>query len=71
MERENGGGGMKCRNCKFYQGGYMWNRCVLTESECFRECIKEPCNIIDDDYIFITDCEPLGFIKGEKAGGAE
>lgn len=58
---------MKCNKCKFYHGGYMWNRCDLTDSEYFRECISEPCGIIDDNYIFITDCEPLGFVKGKGA----
>lgn len=58
---------MICMCCKFYQGGYMWNRCALTESEYFRECRDEPCPWIDDNYIFKEDCEPLGFVKGESA----
>lgn len=46
----------------------MWNRCDLTESEYYYEANKDnPCTIIDDNYIFITDCPELGFIKGEKA----
>ena len=54
----------------------MWNRCNLTEDEYFHECISEPCALIDDNYIFTQDFEPLGFAKGESAidfmkGGAE
>lgn len=45
----------------------MWNRCALTESEYYREYNEKPCPDIDDNYIFIKDCEPLGFIKGESA----
>lgn len=58
---------MFCRICRFYQGGFMWNRCNLMEAECFSECISEPCSMIDDNYIFTQDCEPLGFVKGESA----
>ena len=58
---------MICKDCKFHQGGYMWNRCALTESEYFREYSNEPCPSIDDNYIFIEDFEPFGFVKGESA----
>ena len=67
---------MFCRDCEFHQSGYMWNRCVLTDSEYYREYNEEHCPAIDDDYIFTEDCEPLGFIKGKSAiefmkGGTE
>lgn len=58
---------MICRCCKFYQGGYMWNRCALSDSEYFREYSDTPCPDIDDNYIFREDCAPLGFVKGESA----
>ena len=58
---------MKCRDCKFHQSSYMWNRCALTESECYRGFNETPCPDIDDNYIFLEDCEPLGFVKGESA----
>lgn len=67
---------MKCRNCEFHQSGYLWNRCGLTDSEYYQEYNEEPCPIIDDNYVFTEDCEPLGFVKGESAiefmkGGAQ
>ena len=54
----------------------MWNRCNLMDAEYFHECNSEPCDLIDDNYIFREDCEWLGFVKGESAiefmkGGAE
>lgn len=58
---------MKCRDCHFYHSGYLWNRCDLTESEYYHECISSDCDIIDDNYIFIEDCEPMGFVKGKSA----
>lgn len=58
---------MKCCNCRFHHSSYLWNRCDLTESECYHEYSKEPCPLVDDNYIFINNCEPLGFIKGESA----
>ena len=58
---------MFCKICKFYQGGFMWNRCDLMEAEYFTESNKEPCSLIDDNYIFLEDCEPLGFVKGKSA----
>lgn len=58
---------MFCRACKFYEGGYMWNRCNLMDAEYFTEAINEPCYLIDDNYNFTADCEPLGFVKGESA----
>lgn len=67
---------MFCKDCKFHQGGYMWNRCALTDAEYYREYNEEPCPIVNDDYIFTEYCEPLGFVEGESAiefmkGGAE
>lgn len=58
---------MKCSNCKFYHGGFNWNRCDITEGECFYEFIAEPCSIINDDYVFIIDCPEMGFEKGKSA----
>ena len=58
---------MFCRNCKFHHGGFMWNRCDLTDSECYREYIDRPCDIVDDSYKFREDCEFLGFVKGASA----
>lgn len=58
---------MFCRDCKFHHSGYMYNSCGLTNAEYYLECIKEPCSIIDDNYIFIQDCPPLGFVKGGSA----
>lgn len=58
---------MFCKNCKFHHGGYMWNRCDLMDAECYREYNEKPCPIINDDYTFTEDCEPLGFIEGESA----
>lgn len=58
---------MKCRNCRFHHSGYLWNRCDLTESECYHEYSNEPCPLVDDNYIFIKNCEPLGFVKGGSA----
>lgn len=58
---------MTCKCCKFYHGGYMWNRCDLMDAEYFSECLDEPCGLINDNYVFREDCEPLGFVKGESA----
>lgn len=55
---------MRCCDCEFHQSGYMWNRCALTDSECYRE--PELCDLIDDNYIVLQDCEPLGLVKGES-----
>ena len=57
---------MRCCDCKFHQGRHLWNRCDLTEAECYYEFFSAPCDIIDDDYIFITDCPEMGFEKGKS-----
>jgi hypothetical protein len=38
---------MKCYKCPFYRSSSIWNRCDLTESECFRE--PENCSLVNDD----------------------
>ena len=58
---------MFCKACKFHKSGYMWNRCDLMEAEYYHEYNNEPCPIIDDNYIFRGNCEPLGFVQGESA----
>lgn len=58
---------MKCLDCKFYHGGNMYNRCDLTESEYFKGFWDKPCTLIDDNYIILEDCPPLGLKKGEMA----
>ena len=58
---------MICRNCKFYQSGYLWNRCALTGDEYFREFSETSCQVVDDAYIFLEGCKPFGFVKGESA----
>lgn len=58
---------MKCCNCKFNHSGCNWNRCDLTESEYYHEYYDEPCPCIDDNYVFIKDCEGMGFVKGKSA----
>ena len=60
---------MFCRDCEFHQSGYMWNRCDLTESEYYHKYYDKPCPCIDDNYIFIKDCEEMGFVKGKSAIG--
>ena len=67
---------MRCGNCQFNHRSCYWNRCDLTESEYYHEYYDEPCPYIDDNYIFIKDCEEMGFVKGKSAiefmkGGAE
>jgi hypothetical protein len=37
------------------------------DAECYREYNEKLCPIINDDYIFTEDCEPLGFVEGESA----
>jgi hypothetical protein len=37
------------------------------DAECYREYNEKPCPIINDDYTFTEDCEPLGFVEGESA----
>jgi hypothetical protein len=39
----------------------------LTESEYYHEYYDKPCPCIDDNYIFIKDCEEMGFVKGKSA----
>lgn len=58
---------MKCHNCRFHHGGFTSNSCDLTGIEYYHEYSKEPCPLIDDNYVFIENCEPLGFIKGGSA----
>jgi len=38
---------MKCLGCEYYQRGYMYNACALTESEYFHE--PENCTLVNDD----------------------
>ena len=38
---------MRCYDCDFYNSGYMWNYCGLTESECFRT--QDNCTLVNDD----------------------
>lgn len=57
---------MKCYQCKFYQSGYLWNRCALIESEYYHEFYKEECPFVDDDYVILEDFTELGLTKGEK-----
>lgn len=58
---------MFCNCCHFHHSGCVWNRCDLTDSECYREFNLEPCPYINSAYIFKEDCAPLGFVKGESA----
>ena len=58
---------MRCCDCKFYHSGFNWNRCNLTENEYYHEYYNEPCPCIDDNYIFKSDCEGMGFVKGKSA----
>ena len=58
---------MICAKCKFNHRTLMWNKCDLTGAECYHEYYEEPCPIIDDNYVFIEDCESMGFTKGQSA----
>lgn len=52
---------MQCFGCMFHHGGYMWNRCDLTESEYYQERKNDnPCKIIGGDYRFLKDIPELG-----------
>lgn len=55
---------MKCHKCKFHESGYLWNCCHLTGDEYYYEYYENPCPLVNDDYIVITDCPELGLIKG-------
>ena len=57
---------MNCNKCKLYEDSPLWNRCNLIDAECFYTYNdSKPCPYIDDDYICIINCEPLGLVKGE------
>jgi hypothetical protein len=59
---------MYCNECKFYDSSPLWNRCDLTDQECFY-CYYDlvPCPFINDNYIFKENFKELDFIKGESA----
>lgn len=54
---------MKCDDCTFYEGGYMWNRCNLMEAEYFKT--TNDCWMIDDNYMFKVTVKELGFEIGK------
>ena len=58
---------MYCSECKFYHSSPLWNKCDLTNQECFYWYSIMPCPFIDDNYIFKEDLKELNFIKGESA----
>ena len=38
---------MTCKDCQYYQSGYMWNYCAITGDEYFRTPIK--CTLLNED----------------------
>jgi hypothetical protein len=38
---------MKCSKCPYYKSNPTWNRCEVTDSECFY--ITEDCIFVNDD----------------------
>ena len=58
---------MRCCDCQFNHRGCYWNRCDLLESEYYNEYYEEPCPVIDENYIFISNNDFLNVNKGESA----
>jgi hypothetical protein len=58
---------MRCCDCEFNQRSYLWNKCALTGAECYYEFYEKPCDVIDNNYNFIIDCEAIGAEKGKSA----
>ena len=57
---------MNCNECKLYESNPIWNKCNLIDAECFYTYDSKSCPYINDNYICIINCEPLGLVKGKN-----
>lgn len=55
---------MKCCDCPYYKSGYLYNACVVTQTECF--ITQDNCALVKDDGALNTDDEYIKTEYGEN-----